>query len=87
MILDVKVTDDMIMAGQQKVCSRCPVALALRTVIGSPVMVYICGGPHFLLIINTNKRYLLPEFVSNWIRCYDYCGAGSPFSFKLVIDG
>jgi hypothetical protein len=86
MILNVEVTAEMIRTGEQKVCARCPVALALRAVLGTPVIVY-GRGCYTVLAINSLKKYTLPDFVCAWISRFDFDRTGSPFSFDLVVNG
>ena len=81
--IEVRVTQDHIDQGQKRICSFCPVALAIRDILGKRRMrVVKVGG--MTVTVGDNDAWSFSPAIQRFIARFDNGETVKPFKFYLV---
>lgn len=81
MKLKIDVTQNDINCGKRRRCTKCPVALAVRRVLGEPVKVQSFS------IHYKSRRIAMSRKVEDFVRRFDERQPVRPFSFVFDTEG
>lgn len=89
--MTINVTQHHIDIGKQQSLDFCPVALAIKDVVGfpwvlvSPGVVFLGGVIECMRLMGLDKRMPLPEIASRFVEAFDEGDPVAPFQFELEV--